>query len=87
MLSTFDPCFECPVKNYDGKEGCPLPLCIYDVYNAYQIGHLCVETIVLWEQGLTTEDIQRETGIKLQSNVVKKVKRWRLAKRKAGLLI
>ena len=92
MTSLFDPCFNCPVKKYDGKEGCPLRVCIFKVYDPYtlSIGMVDVETIILWEQKLTLEDIAVRTGQKVY-RCYAKVKKWtdriRPKLKEAGLLI
>lgn len=87
MGSLFDPCCGCQVMKFVDNGSCPLPVCLRDAYEGIKLGDIFIETVILWEKGLTVERIAEFMDDKFITNVYRRVRRWRSKKRELGLLI
>jgi len=81
-----DKCLNCPAKRYKEDGNCPLPYCLrYGPNNTLSASEITIA--VLWEKGLTIEDILAQGIVNTRNQVVALVSRWRERKRALGLLI
>lgn len=86
MVTKFDLCSACPMKKHNENGKCLLPACLYDAYGVMP-GPAVVETIVLWEQGMTIEQIAKARNTKVKQNTYSRVANWRAKLKQMGLLV